>query len=173
MKEWDHCYDNHRKNSRKIICRQLQIPFPVISTNIRNANTIKNNNQTNDHVILCYLHQDQDYMNHQIIVVLNESHWKRGKNLSTDYPPSYQPTIFCQLSKWKVKRRIRFKCKTALLKYITIVCNANFETMINTTQSCITWFEEWFLLFKMLRGKTHTSVEDLIGMYCIANCTTS
>ena len=51
-----------------------------------------------------------------------------------------------------------------MMKYIMIVCNANFDTMMST-QSNLTWFEEWMLFFEMMWGKTHTRVEDLVDMY--------
>ena len=51
-----------------------------------------------------------------------------------------------------------------MMKYIMIVCNANFDTMM-TTQSNLTWFEEWMLFFEMMWGKTHTRVKDLVDMY--------
>ena len=51
-----------------------------------------------------------------------------------------------------------------MLKYIMIVCNGDFKIM-TTTESHLTWFEEWMLFFEMMWGKTHTRVEDLTGKY--------
>ena len=53
-----------------------------------------------------------------------------------------------------------------MLKYIMTVCNGSFVKMMST-QSKLTWFEEWMLFFEMMWGKTHTRVEDLIKMYRI------
>ena len=81
------------------------------------------------------------------------------------YDDDPRPTILPKTaSKSEIKRRTGFKSETAVLKYIMIVCNGNFNTM-TSTKSNFTWFEEWMLFFEMMWGKTHTRVEDLLGMY--------
>ena len=53
-----------------------------------------------------------------------------------------------------------------MLKYTMIVCNGDFRTM-QTTQSQLTWFEEWMLFYEMMWGKTHTRVDDLVATFHI------
>ena len=83
------------------------------------------------------------------------------KKAERNLHPTVRPNT---LSKRQVKRRTGFKCETAMLKYIMIVCNGDFDTL-TTTATNLTWYEEWFLFFEMMWGKSHTRVEDLVDLF--------
>ena len=176
LREWDDCYENQKNTAGKEFAddykslsqsyqqmAEVQTPTKNLSRTQRQSNEGSYDPFLSPLGIKLYQKSNQRGFKRESLK--NEKH-------QTTFSSPYQPTIFpCQLSKREVKRRTGFKCKTALLKYVCIVCNANFKTMMNT-QSSLTWFEEWFLLFEMLWGKTHTRVEDLVGIYQIANCST-
>ena len=91
------------------------------------------------------------------------THKNEIKNTFCDPTPTVLPK---QLSKQKIKRRTGFKSETAMLKYIMIVCIGNIKIM-TTTESHLTWFQEWMCFFEIMWGKTHTRVEDLTGKYWV------
>ena len=50
----------------------------------------------------------------------------------------------------EIKRRTGFVNEEAMMRYIVIVCNADMTLIEETTSNDLTWFEEWFLFFKVL-----------------------
>ena len=73
-------------------------------------------------------------------------------------PPIVEPeSVSDQESGCTTAQWIWFPLVTTL--YAAIVCNGDVMKMMETT-STLTWFEEWFLLFEMVWGKTLTQWVD-------------
>ena len=92
--------------------------------------------------------------------------YQTRKKSSFDYNHLCPTVVPNSLSKRQIKRRTGFKCETAMLKYMMVVCNGSFKIMTQT-QSSLTWFEDWMIFFEMMWGKTHTRVEDFVTTYHI------
>ena len=73
----------------------------------------------------------------------------------------------CMLSN-EIKRRTSFEDERVLLSYIAIICNGDAETMFSS-ETTLTWFEEWMLYFEVLWGRTWTRYEDMMSAYNITN----
>ena len=64
----------------------------------------------------------------------------------------------------EMKRRTGFKSERQMFKYICIVCDGDINKMIST-ESHLTWYEEWMIFFEYLWGRTHSRFEDLSALY--------
>lgn len=67
----------------------------------------------------------------------------------------------------EAKRCTGFASAVSLLSYITVVCNANFDTM-TSTQSEMTWFEEWFLYLEVVWGRSCARWVDFEAKYKVS-----
>ena len=67
---------------------------------------------------------------------------------TADLPPSVLPNIKAS----EVKRRTGFENVSAMLAYIVVVTNGNFD-LIRERRSSLTWFEEWFRYFEWCYGE--------------------
>ena len=63
--------------------------------------------------------------------------------------------VYSTLTNLEFKRRTGFKTKSILISLVIIVCNRNHDIMKKTIIS-LTWFEEWFLYFEVIWGRTLT-----------------
>jgi hypothetical protein len=70
----------------------------------------------------------------------------------------------CCLSPEEIKRRTGFDDEKVMLAYIVVICNGDLEKMFSS-KSRLTWFEEWFLYFEALWGRTWTRWEDLMNIF--------
>jgi len=59
-----------------------------------------------------------------------------------------------------VKRRTGFDGSSAMIAYIVIVCNGDFDR-IKERRSSLTWFGEWFLYFEWKFGQTLRRQTDI------------
>ena len=57
------------------------------------------------------------------------------------------------MSDLDVSKRTGFKTVNDMLTYIAIVCNGDFDLIIQQ-MSVLTWFEEWMFFFELLKGKS-------------------
>ena len=64
----------------------------------------------------------------------------------------------------EIKRRTGFDDEKIMLAYIVVICNGDSEKMFSS-KSRLTWFEEWFLYFEALWGRTWTRWEDLMKIF--------
>lgn len=91
----------------------------------------------------------------------NKEQETRG-NTQTD---KNDPTvIYRALRDSEVKRRTDFLTKAMLLGIIIIYYNGDHNNMKKTV-TLLTWFEEWFLYFKVIWGRTVTSWMDIEKTY--------
>jgi hypothetical protein len=54
-----------------------------------------------------------------------------------------------------IKERTGFVSDIALINFIIVVCNGDFD-VIKSIQSKLTWYEEWFFYFEAIWGRSHT-----------------
>ena len=59
-----------------------------------------------------------------------------------------------------VKRKTGFDYENLLLSFIVIVCNGDVNKM-KKKETVLTWYEEWFLCFQIIWGRTLQRWEDL------------
>eukprot|EP00956_Cyclotella_meneghiniana_P040674 scaffold202164_cov66-Cyclotella_meneghiniana.AAC.2 len=78
----------------------------------------------------------------------------------------YEPTVVLGMCDKEVKRRTGFSSEVALLSYVFVVCNGHIET-IQKRNSSLTWYEEWFMVFEYVWGKSLTRLVDVEKEYCI------
>ena len=79
------------------------------------------------------------------------------------------PVIFPQqLTDGEVKRRTNWENETSMIQYIMVICNGDFYKMEQKV-STLTWFEEWFLFFEVIWGRTLLRWEDVKGVYQLGN----
>lgn len=77
------------------------------------------------------------------------------------------PSIYLGMPDDEVKRRTGFSSEMALLAYIFIVCNGDIN-LIKKRATSLTWYEEWFLHFEYIWGKSLTRLEDLSKTFGVA-----
>jgi len=68
----------------------------------------------------------------------------------------------------EVKRRTGFTCEAALLSYIFVVCNGDIKN-VSKRSSSLTWYEEWFMHFEYIWGKSLTRIIDVEKEYGIGH----
>lgn len=76
------------------------------------------------------------------------------------------PSVYLGMPDNEVKRRTGFPSEIALLSYIFVVCNGNID-IIKKRATSLTWYEEWFLHFEYIWGKSLTRLVDLEAGYGI------
>lgn len=76
------------------------------------------------------------------------------------------PVISLGESNKEVKRRTGFPTEKALLSYVFVVCNGDID-VIKQRRSSLTWYEEWFLHFEFIWGRSLTRFIDLHATYGI------
>lgn len=64
----------------------------------------------------------------------------------------------------EVKRRTGFPTMHHLLAYVFIVCNGDFDTIVER-RSVLTWFEAWFMHFEFKWGRTMPRMQDVVATY--------
>lgn len=69
------------------------------------------------------------------------------------------------LSDDEIKRRTGFQNKKLLLAFMGIACNADLPTMLKTTYNCHNFWEEWFLAFELIWGRSWVNQVDLAKEY--------
>ena len=69
-----------------------------------------------------------------------------------------------ELREWIVKCETGFTSVTHLLSYVSIICNGDISKILAPTTN-LTWFEEWYLFFELLWGRTLTRWCDAEGKY--------
>ena len=62
----------------------------------------------------------------------------------------------------EIKRRTGFASERMLLAFIAIVCDGNIQKIKKRT-SVLTWYEEWYLFFEFMWGRTKTRWIDITG----------
>ena len=73
---------------------------------------------------------------------VNNKHSKKKKSTRV-------PTIIpLSLSDKTIKERTGFVSDIVLINFIIVVCNGDFD-VIKSTQSKLTWYEEWFFILKL------------------------
>ena len=77
------------------------------------------------------------------------------------------PSIYLGMPDEEVKRRTGFPSEMALLAYIFIVCNGDIN-LIKKRATSLTWYEEWFLHFEYIWGKSLTRLEDVRKTFGVA-----
>ena len=78
------------------------------------------------------------------------------RNLAADCDPQ----VHLGMSDSEVKRRTGFPSLVALLSYIFVVCDGDID-IIKKRQTSLTWYEEWFLHFEYIWGKSLTRIVDV------------
>ena len=91
---------------------------------------------------------------------------KRGRNNTADNGSMIKgPVVHPRSTSDKeVKRCTGFVSMTALLAYIAVVCNENFDQM-KQSSSEMTWFEEWFMYFEIVWGRSSARWIDVKAKY--------
>jgi hypothetical protein len=69
-----------------------------------------------------------------------------------------------KLNDKKIKYQTGFPSLLTLFGYIAVVCKGDIST-ISTTSSTLTWFEEWYLFFEVVYGKTCARWIDASNKY--------
>jgi hypothetical protein len=59
----------------------------------------------------------------------------------------------------EIKRRTGFKSEAAMLSFVSVVCNGDFN-LIEYAPSTLTWYEEWIFYFEFIWGKSLSRWED-------------
>ena len=62
------------------------------------------------------------------------------------------PKVTLDISDAEVQRRTGFKTKNHLLMYIIVVCNGDFDKIVEGG-TVLTWFEKWFAHFEFKWGR--------------------
>ena len=75
-----------------------------------------------------------------------------------------EPKIWLGMSDKEVKRRTGFPNEKTLLSYIFVVCNGEADE-IKLRHTSLTWYEEWFLHFEFIWGRSLTRFVDLQATY--------
>lgn len=70
------------------------------------------------------------------------------------------PSVYLGMPDSEVKRRTGFPSEIALIAYIFVVCNGDID-IITKRETSLTWYEEWFLHFEYIWGKSLTRLVDL------------
>jgi hypothetical protein len=68
----------------------------------------------------------------------------------------------------RVKNQTGFPTLLALLGYIVILCDSDIDEM-TTSGTTLTWFEEWFLFFEIVYGKSVSRWVDVCDKYGLSN----
>lgn len=87
----------------------------------------------------------------------------KGKNeLSSMKPPKVVPTM----SQSEVQRRTGFRNASALLAYLIVICNGNFDRM-RERRTSLSWFEEWFIYLEFKYHHTNVRQQDMEAVWGI------
>lgn len=62
----------------------------------------------------------------------------------------------------EIKSRTGFESKKLMLAFMGIVCNGCVKTMVQTTSKTLTFYEEWFLTFEMIWGRSWINQVSLV-----------
>lgn len=92
--------------------------------------------------------------------------WKKRSQISMTQKKDFMRNL--NISSAEVKRRTGFKTKTHMFMFISSVCNGDMSEMVSTT-SHLKWFDEWFLYFETMWGRTLTRWEDVASEYELTN----
>lgn len=94
----------------------------------------------------------------------------KSQTTSRTYSVESDPNVLLGVSDKEVRRRTGFPNKSALLLYIFVVSDGDIN-IIMKRKSSLTWFEEWFLHFEYLWGKSLTRLPDVENTYGIGRST--
>ena len=89
------------------------------------------------------------------------------KRASIALPTNLVPTVCPGVMKNReIKRRTGFNSEKDMFSYIGVISNGDINKM-QEKSTMLTWYEEWFLFFEYLWGRTHSRLEDLAAIYRI------
>ena len=89
------------------------------------------------------------------------------KSIDRTKPVLSDPVVNLGMPDKEVKRRTGFPSEKALLLYMFVVCNGDIETIISRS-SPMSWYEEWFMYFEYIWGKSLTRLIDVEKEYKIS-----
>lgn len=71
----------------------------------------------------------------------------------------------------QVKKETGFKTRNMLLAFTIIACHGDMAEVIHTTTKHLTWFEEWYLFYENLWGRTIVRGDDVAEKWNVAKIT--
>jgi hypothetical protein len=70
----------------------------------------------------------------------------------------------------KVKLHTGFPSLLTLLGYVSVICGGNIDT-IQSSSSTLTWFEEWYIFFQVVYGRSSPRWVDMADRYKVSEAT--
>ncbi len=90
--------------------------------------------------------QDRPFKSGVRVTKVNKNLMKENKHSITSTVPSIIPF---SLSDKIIKDRTGFVNEVALISFIIVVCNGDFDVIKSTQSHRLTWYEEWFFILKL------------------------